>query len=242
MGIIENLLKKVVLQEATIEEKTKLSSAVYKIRLKSESIAKANFTPGYFLRLGIGIDNEDIAIKDKVRSYSVWDINKPKGYLDVAIATHSTGIGTAWAAQCKSGDKVYFKWKKGNFLVDESADSYLMIGDLSALSHLYMINRSLTKQQQVAGIVYSQAVNELFPDVDGATPFTFYEMPPNPVPEIVEEVKKLVPEMKGRTMVYLAGDSRACVALNQYFRKELHWSAKQVKTKPFWNPTKKGLE
>ncbi|MEQ8807788.1 MAG: SIP domain-containing protein, partial [Imperialibacter sp.] len=73
-------------------------------------------------------------------------------------------------------------------------------------------------------------------------PFTFYEMPPNPVPEIVEEVKKLVPEMKGRTMVYLAGDSRVCVALNQYFRKELHWSAKQVKTKPFWNPTKKGLE
>ncbi|MEQ9378229.1 MAG: SIP domain-containing protein [Imperialibacter sp.] len=242
MGIIEKLLKKVVLQEATIEEKTKLSSAAYKIRLKSESIAKADFTPGYFLRLGIGIDNEDIPINDKVRSYSVWDINKSKGFLDIAIAAHSSGIGAAWAAQSKPGDTVYFKWKKGNFLVDDSADSYLMIGDLSALSHLYMINRSFSKQQQVAGIAYSQDRSELFPDVDGATPFTFYEMPPNPVPEIVEEVKKLVPKMKGRKIVYLAGDSRVCVALNQYFRKELQWDAKQVKTKPFWNPTKKGLE
>ncbi len=43
-------------------------------------------------------------------------------------------------------------------------------------------------------------------------------------------------------MVYIAGDSRVCVALNHYFRKELHWDSKQIKTKPFWNPEKTGLE
>nr|WP_197482116.1 SIP domain-containing protein [Polaribacter atrinae] len=48
--------------------------------------------------------------------------------------------------------------------------------------------------------------------------------------------------MKGIKMVYIAGDSRVCIALNQYFRKELNWNTKQIKTKPFWNPDKKGLE
>ena len=48
MGIIDSILKKVVLQEALIVEKTKLSDAAYKIRLKSEGIASADFVPGYF--------------------------------------------------------------------------------------------------------------------------------------------------------------------------------------------------
>ncbi|WP_368855182.1 hypothetical protein [Polaribacter sp. 20A6] len=43
-------------------------------------------------------------------------------------------------------------------------------------------------------------------------------------------------------MVYIAGDSRVYVALNHHFRNELNWSTKQIKTKPFWNPDKKGLE
>jgi NADPH-dependent ferric siderophore reductase len=48
--------------------------------------------------------------------------------------------------------------------------------------------------------------------------------------------------MKGKQMVYIAGDSRVCVALNYYFKNYLNWNTKQIKTKPFWNPEKKGLE
>ncbi|EPR68559.1 siderophore-interacting protein [Cyclobacterium qasimii] len=242
MGIIDSILKKIVLQEAVIVEKSKLSEGAYKIRLKSEGIASVDFVPGYFLRLGIGIDKEDISLKDKMRSYSVWDINKSQGYIDLAIATHSNGIGSVWAKQCKAGDKVYYKWKKGNFLVDNSADSYLMIGDLSALSHLYMINRNLPKEKKVTGIIYSQDKNELFPDLAGTKPFDFHELALNPKEEIMALVKESVSKMSGKKMVYIAGDSRVCVQLNKYFRKELKWESKQIKIKPFWNPDKKGLE
>ncbi|MCG1036691.1 SIP domain-containing protein [Polaribacter sargassicola] len=60
--------------------------------------------------------------------------------------------------------------------------------------------------------------------------------------DILKVVKELASKLKGKKMVYIAGDSRVCIALNQYFRKELKWDVKQIKTKPFWNPSKKGLE
>ncbi|SOE19705.1 NADPH-dependent ferric siderophore reductase, contains FAD-binding and SIP domains [Spirosomataceae bacterium TFI 002] len=239
MSIIEKILKKVVLDEATISEKIELSNNAFRIRLQGESIKKSNFTPGYFLRMGIGIGKEEVSMKDKIRSYSIWDVNKSEGYMDLAIATHSNGIGSQWTIDCEVGESVYFKVKKGNFLADASADSYIMIGDLSALSHLYMINRNIGIGKQVESIIYSQEKSDLFRDIDGRTPFDFYEFSPNPSNEIIAKLKEIVPSLSGKRMVYIAGDSRVCVALNQYFRKELNWA---IKTKPFWNPIKKGLE
>ena len=192
--------------------------------------------------LAIGINEEKLSLKDKVRSYSIWNIDKNTGCIDLAIATHSTGIGAEWAKHCKEGELVYFKWKKGKFLIDDTADSYLMIGDLSALSHLYVLHRHLPKNKETTSILYSQNKRELFPDINGTIPFDFYEMPQNPHEEIINKVRQIVPKMTGSKMVYIGGDSRICVALNQYFRKELNWVTKHVKTKPFWNPDKKGLE
>ncbi|WP_299381723.1 FAD-binding oxidoreductase [uncultured Lacinutrix sp.] len=242
MSLLESLLKKVVLDEAIIVIKEKISESVYRIRLKSESIKKVEFTSGYFLRLGIGIGNENVAFKDKVRSYSVWNINQAEGWLDLAIATESNGIGSKWVINCNVGEHVYFKWKKGNFLLDNSADSYLMVGDLSSLSHLYILNRNLTGSKHVESIIYSKNTSDFFNDVDGLRPFNFYNLEQNSISEILNLVKETLPKLKGKKKVYIAGDSRVCIALNQYFRKELSWDTKQIKTKPFWNPDKKGLE
>lgn len=241
MGLLKNILKR-VLKENTITEKQKISESAYRIRLQSESIKDAEFVPGYFLRIGIGMTEESLTMQDFVRSYSVWDIDRTAGTIDLAIATHSRGPGAEWAEQRQTGDKVYFSWKKGNFLLDEHADSYLLIGDLSALSHLYMIRRNLPKDSQVKSILYSGHKSELYADTDGTTPFDFYELPQNPTEDIIRILNEIVPAMKGRKIVYVGGDSRVCVALNQYFRRELNWDTKQIKTKPFWNPGKKGLE
>lgn len=242
MSFIESIIKSVVLNEAVITEKVKLSEAAYKIRLENETIGKINFIPGSFLRMGLGIGNDELSLKDKMRSYSIWDINKEKSYLDVTIATHSNGIGSQWIKKCQVGQKIYFRNKKGNFLADDTADNYMMVGDLSALSHLYMIRRNIGLDKHVESIVYSQDEQDLFPDIDGSHPFNFYQLPKNPTEELIAMVSEKVSKFKGRKMVYIAGDSRVCVALNRFFRQELLWETKQIKTKPFWNPDKKGLE
>lgn len=241
MGIIDNLVKRFS-EQGTIAYKSKLSEAAYHIRIQNDRIKKTDFIPGYFLRLGVGIGVSETSFTDKIRSYSVWSIDKTEGTIDLAIATHSNGAGARWVKKCEAGSEVSFLWKKGNFVLDDHAESYLMIGDLSALSHLYIINRNLPNDKKVESIIYSEKLNELFADIDGSTPFHFYEMPQNPYAEIVRMIKEIIPDMTGRKMVYIGGDSRICVALNQFFRRELHWDTKQIKTKPFWNPDKKGLE
>lgn len=241
MGIIDNLVKRFA-EQGKIMQKSKLSETAYHICIQSENIKKVDFVPGYFLRLGVGIGVNEVSFKDKVRSYSIWDIDKSKGTIDLAIATHSNGIGADWIKKCETGEEISFVWKKGNFVLDNNADSYLMIGDLSTLSHLYIIHRNLSKDKKIESIVYSENLNALFADIDGTTPFSFYEMTQNSYEEIVRKVIEIVPDMIGRKMVYIGGDSRICVGLNQFFRRELNWDTKQIKTKPFWNPLKKGLE
>lgn len=242
MSLLENVLKKVVLDQATIIKKEQLSAFVYKVRLKGDSIKKAEFIPGYFLRLGVGIGQEDLDFKDKVRSYSVWNINKEEGWLDLAIATESNGVGANWVMNCNLGDLVYYKWKKGNFLLDNSADNYLMIGDLSALSHLYVINRNLPKNKSVESVIYSNNASNLFNDIDNTQPLSFYEFQEHPSEEIKIIVKEKLSKFNGSIIIYISGDSRVCVNLNQYLKKVLGYSPKQLKIKPFWNPLKKGLE
>lgn len=241
MGIIDNLVKRFS-EQGKIVHKSKLSEAAYHIRIQNDKVKETGFVPGYFLRLCVGIGVSETLFNDKIRSYSVWDMDKTNGTIDLAIATHSNGVGANWVKKCETGNEVSFLWKKGNFILDHNAESYLMIGDLSALSHLYIINRNLPDDKQVESIIYSEKINELFADIDGTTPFHFYEMPQNPYAEIVRMIKEIVPGMAGRKMVYIGGDSRVCVALNRFFRRELNWDAKQIKTKPFWNPDKKGLE
>lgn len=241
MGIVDKLIKR-FLHQGIIVSKAKISASAYHIQISSESIKSVDFTPGYFLRLGVGIDNKDASIKDKVRSYSVWNIDKINGTLDLAIATHSNGIGAKWVENCTVGMKVSFTWKTGKFIQDNSSDSYLMIGDLSALSHLYIINRHLPKEKQVESVLYNESVEELYEDLDGETPFSFFQMAPNPVDNIKQKIVEILPSMRGTKMIYIAGDSRLCIALSQYFRNELNWNTKQLKIKPFWNPDKKGLE
>lgn len=240
MALLETIMKK-IMDKGQITSKTRLTDSVYKIDITSDAIKTMDFMAGYFIRLGIGIGTNTNSKKDMVRSYSIWDINKDTNTISLAIATDSNGIGAQWVKNCNVGDTVYYKTKKGTFTLDTSADSYLMIGDLSALSHLYIINRSL-ENKPVESIIYNNTLSDLFEDVDGTKPFNFYKLEENAIDSILEKVKEQLPNLKGKKMVYIAGDSRVCVAINHYFRKELHWDSKQIKTKPFWNPEKTGLE
>lgn len=241
MGILE-IIAKSFLQEAVVIEKHKLSASAYQLKIKGDSIKRTEFESNHFLRIGIGMSRDTIPIKDFIRSYSIWNFDKLKGTLDVAIATHSNGSGSKWVEEIETGDKLHYALRKNKFSVDNSADSYLLIGDLSALANLYVIKRYLTKDKQVESILYSQHKDDLFPDIDHKTPFSFYELPQNPTDEVIHKIQEIVATMKGKKMVYIAGDSRLCVALTTYFRCELNWDSKQIKTKPFWNPLKKGLE
>lgn len=115
MEILETIIKK-ILDKGLITQKEKLTHSTYKVQIKSDSVEKINFVPGCFLRLGVGIGKDNTDKKDKVRSYTIWDINKKNNTIDIAIATHSNGIGAKWWRIVILEILFILKQKEGNLL------------------------------------------------------------------------------------------------------------------------------
>lgn len=200
MGIIDNLVSR-VLTKGMITHKWALTEHAFHIRLQSESFKTAAYLPGYFLRLFCG---KDLALKDKIRSYSVWHYERTEGSVDLAVCLHSTGPGASWTKECKAGDEVYFAWHQGKFVIDSSADYYVFIGDLSALGHLYEIRRNLPTSKKFVSLIYGEDKADFFPDIDHTRPFDFYKLPVNPGTELMDTLPLLLKGQIGTEMVYLA--------------------------------------
>lgn len=233
MGILDSLISR-VLSKGVITLKEQISLHAYQIRFESDALNESDYVPGNFLRIHCGMG--------QVRSYSVWRLDREKHVVDMAVCTHSNGPGSAWIRNCKPGDELHFKWHKGKFVVDDSADNYLFVGDLSALGHLYEIQRNLSDGKNKTGIIYSSGQGDFFPDIDGNKPFDFYELPVNPVNNIIAELPSWVRNDTGHGIAYLGGDSRTCAALFHYLKDDLKWDVRSIRSKPFWNITKRGLE
>ena len=104
------------------------------------------------------------------------------------------------------------------------------------------MNRSLLNGRPVQSIIYSQDKTDLFADIDNTRPFEFYQLADDAGDRILERIPDLIHDFSLNSVVYIAGDSRVCVKVHNYFRQELKWNVRRIKAKPFWNPLKKGLE
>ncbi len=239
MALIDNIAG-FILKRAKIIYKKQLSLNAFHLSIHSENFLNVQYSPGYFLRLFIGRDTEGLSFRDKVRSYSVWNFDRSNECLDLAICTQGTGPGTAWVKKCEVGDEILYDWHSGKFLIDNSAKQYVFIGDLSALGHLYQINRNLSSGKDIHSIIYGKQEDEFFHDIDGSKPFRFYKFYEYPAQDIIDLFSSF--KVNHNAMIYVGGDGKICSALNKYLKSELCFSQKQIKVKPFWSPGKKGLE
>jgi NADPH-dependent ferric siderophore reductase len=239
MGIIDNFAKR-LLNQATVISKKLIAENAFHLTIQGDSLKNMQYITGEHLRIFVGLNLTD-NLNDKVRTYSVWRYDHIQTTIDLVICTHSDGIGSKWVHQLQIGQEVYFSNPKGKFIIDNSADYYLLIGDASALAHLYEINRNLISKKDVKAFFYSKRLPELFKDIDGSQPFNFYEFPENPINELIPLIEEALATSQGKGIVYVGGDGRVCVALNQYF-KQKGWNKHQIKIKPFWMPNKTGLE
>ncbi|NRA51954.1 MAG: siderophore-interacting protein [Phaeodactylibacter sp.] len=233
-------LAKVFLNESTVINKEKIADQAFRLTVQSEGLKNIAYTPGNHLRVFVGM-NTDHKLGDKVRTYSIWQLDKDSGTADLAVCTHSNGPGSTWVQTVQEGDYLYCSNPTGKFTLDTTADHYFFIGDASALGHLYEIRRHLPSDKTFDSFIYSAHKGQLFEDIDGTSPFKFYDAEGVPV----DEVQMLLKESTSndpKTIYYVGGDGRLCVALNRYLRNEQGVNSKVVKTKPFWMPNKKGLE
>lgn len=233
--------------------KEKIASHTYHLRVQGDDIKAIDYTPGMHMKVVVGFDNED-SKNIKLRSYSIWDFNSDEGTIDIAVCTHSGGLGTKWIEQAEEGDDFYFFLKK-TITVDNSANNYFFIGDISTLGHFYKIRRALSTDKKVFSFMYGSEP-DFFPDIDGSKPFDFYPLPsdkhlPAPIEFLEEKITaslnelhrlqsndKREPTNGSYSIAYIGGDARVCAELTNFFIRKLGWHPEQIKMKSFWNPDK----
>lgn len=241
MSLIDNIAK-MVLNKATLLEKRKIADETYHLILIGDDLKKMNYKPGEQIKILVGVD-KSMPINDKTRTYSVWNYEPEQGIVDLAVSTFSSGPGARWVKELHESDTVYFSSPKGRFTIDNTADYYLMIGDVSALAHLYEINRHIAPDKKVYGLIFSEVENDFYADFTGDKPFAYFtEDRLNMIDRAIKFIQPIIEKEQGKGMVYVGGEAGLCLHLNQYFKHTLGWSSRQIKTKPFWHPHKTGLE
>lgn len=209
---------------------------VYHLKIQSDDFKQLEYIPGFTMDVFLGDPNTQENIDD--RKYTIWNYEPIHQIIDVAICTFSNGKGANWVRTLEKGDTVYFKPPRGKLLLDDSADYYLMIGDITSLSHLYEIHRNLPLNKKVFSFIYTYNQRDIFPDIDDSFPLDYYVI--NPLdPEVVKnKIISLLPDFEGEGIAYLLGDPNTVITLQHYFKNERNWNPKNLKAKPFWKEAK----
>jgi NADPH-dependent ferric siderophore reductase len=239
MKLVNNTLKR-FFNSAQIIEKTIIANHTFHLRVKLNSNSFKNYIQGQHLSMLVGLDDTSL-FENPTRCYSVWNYNDEKQEVDIAACINANGIGTIWLKQLQVGDTVYFSGPEGRFTYSAEFENYFFFGDSSALGHLYNIRRQLSQQQNSLGLFYSTALENLFSDLNNSLPFELETAKQPPY----ERIKTLLTNQNfdaQKTIVYIAGETEFCITINKFCRQTLKLESKQIMTKPFWHPNKKGLE
>ncbi|MFH7015814.1 FAD-binding oxidoreductase [Flavobacterium sp. FlaQc-47] len=224
------------IQKGQLIEIKQLNRHVFHLKIQSEDFDKMQYVPGFTLDIYLG--NGEILSNLETRKYSIWNYEPVHQIIDVAICTFSNGKGAHWVSTLKNGDILYFNPPKGKLLINESADYYYLIGDITSLSHLYEINRNLSINKKVFSFIYAYSQRDIFPDIDGSFPFDYYVINPL-IPELVQQkIEALEPDFSGTGFAYILGEPKTVITLHDYFKNQKKWNSNQLRSKPFWKEIK----
>jgi len=252
MSLIHSSFKTPFLK-GTITHKEKIAAHTYHLEVQGDDIKNMNYIPGQHMKVIVGL-NKDTMLNDKVRSYSIWEHDAEKGIMHVAVCTFSNGLGAKWAEQVNAGDDFYF-FIKTTLTVDDTAENYFFIGDLTTLAHFYKLRRSVPAGKNIYGFIYSNNEANFFSDLDGSKPFDFYTLkaesesgkltdnnsavPSDFLKEKISSMFSKNDELKNNnSILYLGGEARVCAAMTNLFVRDLQFPVEKIKMKSFWNPDK----
>ncbi len=212
---------------ASVVAHRRVAAHTYHVRLVGEALRQLPYVPGYTVDVLLGGSGAPH------RKYSVWNYEPAAGLLDLAICTFSAGAGARWE-QLRVGMPVLLQPPRGKLTLLDGYDTYYLLGDATALSHLYELHRNLRLNQQAVGCVYLHDEADLYADLDGSYPLPHHVFRPLRPEQVVARVRELLPPAPGHDVAYVTGDPATCVALTRLLREQWGLPPQQVRTKPFW--------
>lgn len=224
--------QKLAIHTGLVTGKRKIAAHSFHLKIQSDDFAQMQYVPGFTVDVFLGNPLVDPGCED--RKYSFWNYEPVYQTADFVICTFSNGKGAEWVKKIKTGDPVFFRPPKGKLLADNSADNYLLIGDVTSLSHLYEINRNLAISKNIFSFIYAERQADIFPDMDGSFPFHHHIISTGQPDDIISAIIHHLPEKTDNTIAYILGHPDVCISLHRYLNQDRQFPLQQLKTKPFW--------
>ena len=99
----------------------------------------------------LGRDNE--GPKPAMRDYTPRRIDLEKGELDIDFVIHGDGPASTWAEAAEPGHTLYIGGPRSSLIVEDVFDSYLLIGDETALPAIGRRLEELPATRQVLAVI-----------------------------------------------------------------------------------------
>lgn len=210
---------------------------IREIRLRAAGL---NWTPGQQVRIAVVPPWTTAAMRsgfrDVLRTYSVWEYGGE--HLDLRVLIHGDGPGARWAASVGTGDEVHLRGPEGDFVLRDSGCGHsLFVGDETACVAFGPMIRASTGQSTVVAEVPEP--DDQLP-LAGAVTWTHrHDRAASSSQSLVETLRAV--DVPAGT-AYLAGEARTIQLVRAHLVNDRGWERRDIKTKPFWTPGKRGLE
>jgi len=225
---------------SVVDEVEPVTHRMRRISLTGEGLRDLAWIPGQHVRVVVTPPRHWLRHPgDARRTYSVWDLDRTRGRLDLCVLDHGTGPGADWARTVRPGQRVSLSRPEGKLTVRGSAGYHLFIGDETAAVAFAAMLRALPADAVVHGILETDSAAGQLPIPDR------YRLPwvhrDGSGRSLLDALVHLdLPPEPG--VAYLAGEARTCQALRTHLIRDRGWPRRDVITKPFWAPGKRGLE
>jgi len=180
------------------------------------------------------------AIEPDFRVYTISDHRVVDGetQLDLDIAVHDKGAGSAWARTCRPGDEVGLIEPHGLYAAPQGVAWQLLVADITGLPALARILRGLEPGQQVeVEVVLTDAGDEIaLPSpADVTVTWTIVDRDTDICDALTEAVtSRALPADGEPRYVWLAGEARSSRAVRRHLRRELRWPQADFYTCGYW--------
>lgn len=183
------------------------------------------------------IKGENPALK---RSYTIREFDDVKKQLiiDFVIDRHR-GPATDWAAQAKIGDYLGIAGPGVRKLTDFTADSYLLIGDITAVNAVNGYAKFIPASAELRALISVPTQDDII-EMDGAEhlQITWCIEDENHT-EIAESVRRIAFDMPRDSQVFIGLEARELRAVKSMLMEELEFNRLHIHATGYW---KKGLD
>jgi NADPH-dependent ferric siderophore reductase len=232
-----------MLENATVTEVVPVTPRMRRIRLQVST--ELAWTPGQHVRVLLGDPMSWQAVRsgfrDLLRTYTVLDLDRAAGLLDLCVLDHGDGPGSTWGRTVAPGDEVAFLRPEGR-QVPQDAAFHLFVGEETAQVPFAAILRTLPAEARVGGVVeVAESTDRLgLPRFDELTWIYRGDGPAYDSPGLLAALRGL--DLPADGVAYVAGEAKTCSTVRRHLVLEREWPGRSVLTKLFWTPGKRGMD